>query len=71
MKTTITEELELPDDRRAALSREALRLGISVNQLVKRVLLKKSEQIIESESSDASAVNFTLYNWRLYKFDRF
>jgi len=26
---------------------------------------------IESESSDASAVNFTLYNWRLYKFDRF
>lgn len=55
MKTTIAEELEIPEDRRAALSREALRLGVSVNVLVKRVLLKKSEQIIESEQSEKQA----------------
>lgn len=53
--TTITEDLDLPDDRCAALSREALRLGVSVNVLVKRVLLKKSEQIIESEQSEKQA----------------
>lgn len=55
MKTTIIEELELPKERSSALSREALRLGISVNQLVRRVLLKKSEQIIDSEQSEKKA----------------
>ena len=48
MKTTIIEELELPEDRRAALSREAMRKGIPVNQLVKELLLKKADQLIKA-----------------------
>ena len=54
--TTIIEELDLPDDRRAALSREAMRLGIPVNRLVQQILLKKADQIIRaSEPSHKAA----------------
>ncbi len=47
-KTTIIEELELPEDRRAAISREAIRRGIPVNQLVKEVLLNLADQILKA-----------------------
>ncbi len=46
MKTSIIEELELPEERRAALSREAMRRGVPVNQLVKEWLLEKADQLI-------------------------
>lgn len=48
MKTSIFEELELPEDRRAAMSREAMRRGIPVNMLVKEWLLEKADQILAS-----------------------
>lgn len=46
MKTTIIEELDLPEDRRAAMSREAMRRGVPVNLLVKEWLLEKADQLI-------------------------
>ena len=48
--TTIIEELDLPEDRRAALSREALRQGIPVDRLVQQILLKKADQIIRASA---------------------
>ncbi len=51
MKTTIIEELELPEESKAALSREALRRGIPVNQLVKQVLLNTADRIIRAASN--------------------
>ena len=54
-KTTIIEELELPEDRRAALSREAIRRGIPVNQLVKEVLLTLADQIIGASAPSKRA----------------
>lgn len=46
MKTTIFDELEIPEEHREALSREALRQGVTLGQLVARCLLKKADQII-------------------------
>lgn len=51
MKTTIIEDLELPQESQAALSREALRRGIPVNQLVKQVLLATAERIIHASGN--------------------
>lgn len=53
MKTTIIEELDLPDDRREAISREAMRQGKPANQLVKEWLLDKADQIIAAASTEA------------------
>ena len=55
MKTTIIEELELPDDRRAALSREAVRRGIPLNQLVKEVLMNLADRVIGSAEHEKKA----------------
>ena len=55
MKTTIIEDLELPEESKAALSREALRRGIPVNQLVKQVLLNTADRIILAASNTQHA----------------
>jgi hypothetical protein len=52
MKTTIIEELELPEASKAALSREALRRGIPVNQLVKQVLLSTADRILRAATNN-------------------
>lgn len=52
MKTSIIEDLELPEERRAVLSREAMRRGIPVNQLVKEWLLEKADQILSAAQSE-------------------
>jgi hypothetical protein len=55
MKTTILEELELPEDRKAALRREALRRGVPVARLISEFLIEKSTQIIAAASPSSSA----------------
>jgi maleate isomerase len=49
---TIIEELELPEESKAALSREALKQGIPVNQLVKQVLLKTADRILRAAGNN-------------------
>lgn len=51
MKTSIIEDLDLPEDRREVLSREAMRRGIPVNLLVKEWLLEKADQILTAAES--------------------
>lgn len=46
MKTTILEDLDLPEDRRAALSREALRRGVPVAEVIRQLVLEKSNQLV-------------------------
>lgn len=46
MKTSILDELDLPEERRAALSREAMRLNKPVNLLLKEFLLQKADAIL-------------------------
>jgi len=55
MKTTIIDDLQLPDDRREALSREALRLGKPVNQLCREWLLAKADEIIAASKLPLAA----------------
>ncbi len=52
MKTTIIEDLDLPEESKAALSREALKQGIPVNQLVKQVLLKTADRILRAAGNN-------------------
>lgn len=58
-RTTIIEELELPQESQAALSREALRRGIPVNQLVKQVLLSTADRIIHASGNPPPATTQT------------
>ena len=46
MKTTIMDDLEIPDDRRAVLAREALRLNKPITVLIKELLLAKADALI-------------------------
>mgnify|MGYP000146078115 CR=1 FL=1 len=55
MKTTIIEELDLPEERREAISREAMRQGKPANQLVKEWLLAKADQIIAAAEQTKKA----------------
>ncbi len=48
MKTTILDDLDLPEERRAALSREALRRGIPVAELIRQMVLEKSNQLVSA-----------------------
>lgn len=50
MKTSILDELDLPEERRAALSREAMRLNKPVNLLLKEFLLQKADAILAAAS---------------------
>ena len=52
MKTTILEELNLPEDRRAALSRESLRTGKPASQLIREWVLEKSERLLAAAAAD-------------------
>ena len=52
MKTTIIEDLDLPEESKVALSREALRCGIPVNQLVKQVLLSTADRILRAATNN-------------------
>lgn len=51
MRTSIIEDVDLPDERRDALSREAMRRGVPVDQLVRECLLEKADQLIEAAKS--------------------
>ena len=55
MKTTILEELNLPEDRRAALSRESLRTGKPASQLIREWVLEKSERLLAAAAADQRA----------------
>lgn len=46
MKTTILEDLDLPEEHKAALRREALRRGVPVANVIREFLLEKSGKII-------------------------
>jgi hypothetical protein len=48
MKTTILDDLDLPEERRAALSREALRRGLPVAELIRQMVLEKSNQLVSA-----------------------
>jgi hypothetical protein len=48
MKTTILDDLDLPEERRAALSREALRRGVPVAELIRQMVLDKSNQLVSA-----------------------
>jgi|GEM_PF-5341742 len=54
-KTTILEELEIPEERKAALSREALRQGIPLNQLLKKILLLPAERVLAAAAMEQKA----------------
>lgn len=55
MKTTILEELNLPEDRRAALSRESLRTGKPSSQLIREWVLEKSERLLAAAEAEKRA----------------
>lgn len=55
MKTTILEDLDLPEDRRAALSREALRRGVPVAELIRQMVLEKSNQLVAAADAKRAA----------------
>jgi predicted HAD superfamily phosphohydrolase len=46
MKTSILDDIEIPEDRRAVLAREALRQLKPLKQLIKEMLLEKSDALI-------------------------
>lgn len=50
MKTTILEELNLPEDRAEALRREAVRKGVPVAVLIRERLLQTSERVVTAAS---------------------
>lgn len=50
MKTTILEELNLPEERAEALKREAVRKGVPVAVLIRERLLDTSERIVSAAS---------------------
>lgn len=54
MKTTILEDLDLPEDRRAALSREALRRGVPVAEVIRQMVLEKSNQLVAAAEATAA-----------------
>lgn len=45
MKTTILEELNLPEERVEALRREAVRRGVPVSLLIRECVLETSDRI--------------------------
>lgn len=49
MKLTMIEELNLPEDRRAAISRESLRTGKPAADLIREFVLQKSEELIAAK----------------------
>jgi hypothetical protein len=55
MKTTILEDLRLPEDRRAALSRESLRTGKPVAQLIREWVLAKSDRLMAAAEAEQKA----------------
>lgn len=55
MRTTILEELQLPEDRRAALSRESLRTGKPSSQLIREWVLEKSERLLAAAEAEKRA----------------
>lgn len=56
MRTTILEELNLPEERRAALQRESVRTGKPVSILVREWVLQLSEQLANASTASAEEV---------------
>lgn len=55
MKTTIIDELDLPTTAREALSREAIRQGKPVNELIREWVAKKAETILAAANGGQPA----------------
>lgn len=55
MKTIVLEDLEIPEDRRQALKREAVRRGVPLNQIVSQFLMEKADQIIAASQPTQKA----------------
>lgn len=51
MKTTILDELNLPEERVEALRRESVRRGVPVAHLIRECLLQTSDRIITASSA--------------------
>lgn len=56
MRTTILEELNLPEERTAALQRESVRTGKPVSILVREWVLQLSEQLANASTASAEEV---------------
>ena len=54
MKTSIFDDIEIPEDRRAVLAREALRQLKPVKQLIKEMLLEKADALIAATQDQGS-----------------
>lgn len=52
MRTTILEELNLPEERTAALQRESVRTGKPVSILVREWVLQLSEQLANASAEE-------------------
>ena len=50
-KTSILEELNVPEEQQQALSREAMRQGKPLNQLLREFFLAKADQVMAAASS--------------------
>lgn len=55
MKTIVLEDLDLPEERRQALKREALRRGVPLNTLVSEFLNTLAERIVIASQPPSKA----------------